>query len=159
MGTLPQLVEEDIHQLDSAMRELLAKTEATTALVADKGGFLIASQGNNSDFDLTTIAALASGAFMASQSIAGLAGETAFNSTYQQGENYSIYIESLDECCLLLVLFPATVGVGAVKYFARAASQRIARQLQIAQERDPSAGLDLSVLNMADASGFFKKRD
>ena len=159
MGTLPQLIEEDVGQIDAALRELLAKTDAATALIADKGGFLITSQGNAQDFDLTTIAALASGAFMASQSIASLAQDSGFNSTYQQGENYSIYIQNVDENCLLLVLFPATVGVGAVKYFASAASQRVARQMQLAQERDPSAGLDLSVLNVADTSGFFKKRD
>ena len=159
MGTLPQLIEEDVLQLDAALRELLAKTDATTALIADKGGFLISSQGNDRDFDLTTIAALASGAFMASQSIANLAQEPGFNSTYQQGENFSVFIQCVDENCLLLVLFPATVGVGAVKYFASTASQRIASQMQIAQERDPSAGLDLSVLNVADTSGFFKRRD
>ena len=159
MGTLPQLIEEDILQIDAALRELLAKSEASTALVADKGGFLITSQGNDRDFDLTTIAALASGAFMASQSIASLAQETGFNSTYQQGENYSIFIQCVDDNCLLLVLFPATVGVGAVKYFATTASQRIARQMRSAQERDPSGGLDLSVLNLADPSGLFKKRE
>ena len=159
MGTLPQLVEEDVVQLDAALRELLKKSEAATALIADKGGFLITSQGNNSDFDLTSIAALASGASMASQSIAGMVADTGFNSTFQQGENYGIYIQNVDESCLLLVLFPAGVGVGTVKYFASTAAHGIARQMQIAQERDPSAGLDLSVLNMADPSEFFKRRD
>lgn len=159
MGSLPQLLEEDISELDAALRELLKKSEASTALIADKGGFLITSQGNSSDFDLTSIAALASGAFMASQSIAAMVSDTGFNSTYQQGENYSIYIQDVDEYSLLLVLFPAGVGVGAVKYFASSSAHGIARQMQIAQERDPSAGLDLSVLNVADASGFFKRRD
>ena len=159
MGTLPQLIEEDIVQLEAALRELLAKSDASTALIADKGGFLITNQGNDRDFDLTSIAALASGAFMASQSIAGMIGEPGFNSTYQQGQNFSIFMQDVDEHCVLLVIFPATVGVGAVKYFSSTASQRIARQMQIAQERDPSAGLDLSILNMADASGFFKRRD
>ena len=159
MGTLPQLVEEDILQVDAALRELIAKSEASTALIADKGGFLITSQGNAQDFDLTTIAALASGAFMASQSIAGMVQEPGFNSTYQQGEHFSIYIQDVDEHCLLMVLFPAGVGVGAVKYIASAATHGIARQMQIAQERDPSAGLDLSVLNIADPSGFFKRRE
>jgi len=159
MGTLPQLIEEDIVQLDAALRDLLVKSEAATALIADKGGFLITSQGNKDDFDLTSIAALASGAFMASQSIAGMVQETGFNNTFQQGQNYSIYIQDVDEHCLLLVLFPAGVGVGAVKYFAGTAAHGIARQMQTAQERDPSAGLDLSVLNVADASGFFKRRD
>src|SRR5262245_11909408 len=159
MGTLPQLIEEDIAQLESVLRDLLQKSEASVALIADKGGFLITSKGNEQEFDLTSIAALASGAFMASQSIAGMISESGFNSTYQQGENFSIYIQNVDENCLLLVLFPAGVGVGAVKYFASAASPRIASQMQLAQERDPSAGLDLSVLNMADASAFFKRRD
>jgi len=159
MGTLPQLIEEDMLLLDGALRELLVKSEASTALIADKGGFLITSKGNDQDFDLTTIAALASGAFMASQSIAGIMGEEGFNSTYQQGQNFSIYIQTVDENCLLLVLFPATVGVGAVKYFASTTASKIAHQMLAAQERDPGAGLDLSVLNVADASGFFKKRD
>jgi predicted regulator of Ras-like GTPase activity (Roadblock/LC7/MglB family) len=159
MATLPQLIEEDIGQLDAALRELLVKSSATTALIADKGGFLITSQGSPHDFDLTTIAALASGAFMASQSIAALAQENAFNSTYQAGETNSIYIQNVDENCLLLVIFPANVGVGAVKYFASAAVAWIARQMQSAQERDPSAGLDLSILNVADTSDFFRKRD
>lgn len=159
MGTLPQLIEEDVSQLDAVLLELIRHSEASTALIADKGGFLIAKQGNERDFDLTSIAALASGAFMASQSIASIAGDTGFNSTYQQGETYSIFIQCVDENCLLLVLFPVNVGVGTVKYFAESSCQKIARQMQVAQERDPSAGLDLSVLNMADASSLFRRRD
>ena len=57
MATLPQLIEEDIHQLDDVLHELLEKTAATTALLIDKGGFLISHQGDSRHFDLTTIAA------------------------------------------------------------------------------------------------------
>ena len=92
MATLPQLIEEDIQRLDDELRELLAKTDATTALVIDKGGFLINSQGDSRQFDLTTISALASGAFMANQTIANLVHETNFNSVYQQGEKFSMFV-------------------------------------------------------------------
>ena len=44
------------------LRELLKQSDATTALVIDKGGFLITQHGDGRQFDLTTIAALASGA-------------------------------------------------------------------------------------------------
>ena len=159
MATLPQLLEEDIAKIEASLRELIKKSDASTALVADKGGFLIASRGNHEDFDLTSIAALASGAFMASQSIAGMVNDSGFENTFQQGANYGIYIQNIDENCVLLVLFPADVGVGTVKYFAGAASHAIAHQLLVAQERDPSAGLDLSVLNVSDPSEFFKRRD
>lgn len=159
MATLPQLIEEDIQRLDDALRELLEKSDATTALIIDKGGFLIASQGDTRQFDLTTIAALASGAYMANQTIANLVHETNFNSVYQQGEKYSMFVMCVDENCLLAVIFKASVSVGVVKYFSGPVSQQIATQMITAQERDPGGGLDLSVLNLADTSGVFKKRE
>ena len=158
MGTLPQLLEEDIQLLDHELHELLRETDATTSAVMDKGGFLITSQGDNRQFDLTTIAALASGAYLANQTIANLVNETNFNSVYQQGEKMSMFVMSIDESCLLTVIFRAQVSVGAVKYFAGPACQRIAEQLLVAQQRDPSSGLDLSVLNLADTSDLFKRR-
>ena len=50
------------------------------------------------------------------------------------------------------------LGVGVVKYYASTVRKHIAAQLQIAQSRDPAGGLDLSVLNMADPSGLFKRK-
>jgi predicted regulator of Ras-like GTPase activity (Roadblock/LC7/MglB family) len=158
MASLPQLIEEDIERLDGELQDLLEKSDATTALIIDKGGFLITSQGDARQFDLTTIAALASGAYMATQTIANLVQETNFNSIYQQGEKFSMFVVCVDENCLLVVIFQAQVSVGAVKYFAEPAVKQIAAQLQIAQERDPGAGLDLSEMNLADPSDLFKKK-
>lgn len=158
MATLPQLIEEDIQRLDGELRELVEKSDATTALIIDKGGFLIASQGNTHQFDLTTIAALASGAYMANQTIAGLVHEPNFNSIYHQGDKISLFVMCVDDDCLLTVIFRAQVGVGVVKYFAGPAVKRIAVQLQIARERNPSAGFDLSELNLADPSEVFKRK-
>jgi predicted regulator of Ras-like GTPase activity (Roadblock/LC7/MglB family) len=158
MVTLPQLIEEDIQQLDSALDELLEKTDATTALIIDKGGFLIANAGDERQFDLTTIAALASGAYLANQTIANLIHETNFNSVYQQGDKFSMFVISVDECCLLTVIFKAQLSVGAVKYFSAPAARYIERQLVIAHERNPSRTIDLSVLNLADPSEIFKRK-
>lgn len=158
MGTLPQLVEEDIRCLEEALRELLEKSEATTAAIIDKGGFLISSYGDSRQFDLTTIAALASGAYLANQTIANLVHETNFNSVYQQGERFSMFALSVDEHCLLVIIFKAHVSVGVVKYFALPAGEKIAEQMRVAQERDPEGGLDLSVLNLADTAELFKRK-
>lgn len=159
MATLPQLIEEDVSLIERSLQELLASSEASVACLIDKGGFLIAHSGDAGDFDLTTIAALASGAYLANQTIANLVHEETFDSVYQQGDNYSILTHDVDEYSLLLVIFPADVSVGAVKYFAARAVGRIARQLEAAHERDPEHGLDLSVLNVADASEFFVKKE
>ena len=158
MGTLPQLLEEDIHRLDEVLREYLERSDAATALIIDKGGFLITNQGDARRFDLTTIAALASGAYLANQTIANLVHEENFDSVYQQGEHFSMFVTNVDESCLLMVIFSSKVGVGMVKYHATEARKHIANQLKAAQERDPNAGLDLSVLNLADPSELFKRK-
>jgi predicted regulator of Ras-like GTPase activity (Roadblock/LC7/MglB family) len=158
MATLPQLIEEDIQRLDEELRAFLEKSDATTAAIIDKGGFLIASAGDGRQFDLTTIAALASGAYLANQTIANLVHEANFNSVYQQGEKYSMYAVSVDEHCLMVVIFKASVSVGLVKYFAAPAAKQVAEQMCVAQERDPGAGLDLSELNMADPSAMFRRK-
>jgi predicted regulator of Ras-like GTPase activity (Roadblock/LC7/MglB family) len=159
MATLPQLIEDDIQRLNGALKELIGAADATAALIIDKGGFLITHQGNADDFDLTTIAALSSGAFMANQTIAGLVNEPNFNSIYQQGDKFSIFVVNINEECMLVVIFKSQTGVGVVKYFSSTAVKRIACQLEIAQERAPGQGLDLSVLNVADAGQFFRRKE
>jgi len=64
----------------------------------------------------------------------------------------------VDEFCLLTVIFRADVSVGVVKYYAAPCAKNIAEQLQTAQQRDPGAGLDLSILNVADTADFFKRK-
>ena len=158
MATLPQLIEEDIETLDGVLSEYLGHTDAAAALIIDKGGFLITHKGDAEQFDVTTIAALASGSFLANQTIANLVHETNFDSVYQQGEKFSMYVNNIGETCLLVVIFPSEVGVGIVKYHAAGACERIGAQVKTAHERDPGAGLDLSVLNVADTADFFKRR-
>ena len=157
MFTLPQLLEEDIQQINGALRELLKKSDASMALLIDQGGFLITSEGDPGDFDLTSIGALSSGAFMATQTIAGLVAESSFSSVYQQGEQNSVFITAVNEQCQVVVVFGGEVGVGVVKYFCRAATAAVAAQLQVAAERNPEEGVDLSVLNVADPAEVFRR--
>ena len=158
MATLPQLIEDDIRKLDETLREFLAQTDATVALVIDKGGFLITQQGLPGELDLTTIGALASGAFLASQTIAGLVNAKDFNHTALEGEQVSLFTINVDEHCLLVVVFPSKAGLGVVKYYSAATVGRLARQLAVARDRDPAGGLDLSELNVAHPQEFFRKK-
>jgi predicted regulator of Ras-like GTPase activity (Roadblock/LC7/MglB family) len=158
MATLPQLIEEDIRKMNETLREFISSTDTAAALLIDKGGFLITHQGESADFDLTTIAALASGAFMANQTIASLVKETNFNSIYQQGEHFSLFGINVDEHSLLVVIFKSQAGVGVVKYFASTAVKSLARQLHVAKERAPDTGMDLSMLNVANTAPLFRKK-
>jgi predicted regulator of Ras-like GTPase activity (Roadblock/LC7/MglB family) len=159
MPALPQLIEEDILQLDGALKELLRKSEASLTFIIDKGGFLITRWGDSKDLNATTLAALAAASFAATQGIADLVSEPNFHCVYQQGENFSLLVQNVDENCLLVIIFGSDTTVGAVKFYAANTIAQVAAQLQAAHHRDPSALLDLSVLNLADPSEvFFKKQ-
>jgi predicted regulator of Ras-like GTPase activity (Roadblock/LC7/MglB family) len=158
MATLPQLIEDDVQKLDAALAEFLEQTDATVALVIDKGGFVIAQQGSSADLDVTTIGALASGAFLASQTIAGLVNAKDFNHTALEGEHVSLFTVNVDEHCLMVAVFPSKAGIGVVKYYSGAVVRQLAHQLAIARERDPDGGFDLSVMNIADPQEIFRKK-
>ena len=127
----------------ATLRELLEQSDATTALIIDKGGFLITQQGDARQFDLTTIAALASGAYMANQTIANLVHETNFNSIYQQGEKFSMFVMSRGRttACWWSSSKPASASAPS-NTSPRRPPKRSPKQLKIAQERDPNLGLD-----------------
>lgn len=158
MFSLPQLIEEDVTRIEGALTELLSGSEALTAFVIDKGGFVVCTAGGGESFDLTTVAALCAAAFTANQAIAGLIGEPNFAVIYQQGERYSLFISNIDEQCLLAVIFNARLSVGAVKYYATGTTREIARQLQRARERAPDQGVDFATMNLTDSVGYFKRK-
>ena len=161
MATLPQLIEEDIEELNDALDDLLFKSEAATALVIDKGGFVITQRhqrGSRHEFDTTTIAALSAASYAATESIASLVSEKNFSSVYQQGEHFSLLVVNIDQYCLLAVIFGAQISAGAIKYYASDTIKRTANQLQVAHRREPGVGLDLSMLNLADPAPVFKKK-
>jgi predicted regulator of Ras-like GTPase activity (Roadblock/LC7/MglB family) len=158
MPGLPPLFEEDVQSLNLSLDRLLQLSEATLALVIDKGGPIINQRGAAEQFDTTTIAALAAGSFCATQAIAERLGETGFNSIYQQGEQFSLLFCNIDENALLIVIFKAQLGAGIVKYYAAETIPRIARQLQRAEKRSPGESMDLVSENTADVSAVFSKK-
>jgi predicted regulator of Ras-like GTPase activity (Roadblock/LC7/MglB family) len=159
MPGLPQLIEDDARALDGAVDDLLRRSGAGAALVIDKGGPLVSQRGAVDKFDATTVAALAAGAFSATDMMARHLGETCLSHIYQQGREVSLLICNVDDNLLLVVVFPAEAGVGAVKYYAADAVARIAAQMQQAARRAPGPGLDLVSLNTLDVAPVFRKRE
>jgi predicted regulator of Ras-like GTPase activity (Roadblock/LC7/MglB family) len=158
MPGLPPLIEEDVQLLNSALDELLRKSEAAAALVIDKGGPVIGQRGSVEEFDTTTIAALAAGSFCATQAIAERLGEINFANIYQQGEHFSLLFCNIDENALLIVIFRAELSAGAIKYFAAESVRQIGRQMERAQARAPGESLDLVSENTLDVSTVFRQK-
>src|SRR5436190_23506232 len=129
---LPQLIADDVQELDRLLGELVSRSEAMAAIIIDKGGFLINQAGEFQQFDSTTLAALAAGSFAATQGMAAVVGEPTFSSVYQQGENFSLLVQNIESDTLLVVVFRTFVSVGAVKYFSNATAPKIAEQFESA---------------------------
>jgi CDGSH-type Zn-finger protein/predicted regulator of Ras-like GTPase activity (Roadblock/LC7/MglB family) len=155
----PQVIEEDFQRIDAALKELLAKSEADASLLVEKAGHLIQQAGEQSTFPPDVLATLASNSFNAVQFMAGLLNEDKFPGLYQQGERNSTLMLNVDENCMLLVIFKAQISVGAVRYYAVETAKTIARQLEIAQQRQPSVSFDLTDLNVTDVQGLFRRKE
>src|SRR5687767_2291609 len=105
MANFPQLTEEDYKLFQGTLEELLAKTEASTALIVEKAGHLIHLCGPHDTYNPDEIATLASNAFNATQFMTSMMAEPEFSNMYQQGQKLSTLILNVGEHCLLVVIF------------------------------------------------------
>jgi predicted regulator of Ras-like GTPase activity (Roadblock/LC7/MglB family) len=159
MFSLPILIREDIAVLDAALGDFAAASGARLALFIDGGGFIVTQQGDAGGMDIATLGALAANSFAATQAIATIIEDHSVSSLYQEGRENSLLILSVGDFGFMAVVFPASVGVGSVKFFAQDSVERIARQLATARSRTPADGLDLAALNLADSAPLFRRRN
>lgn len=157
MTPFPQLNTEDFEQISSALKDLLVKSEASTALFVEKAGYLIAQEGDTDIFNTTELATLAANAFAATQFIADRLNENNFSSMFQQGETTNMLWVNVDVNSLVVVIFKAHLSVGAIKYYALSTVQTVAHQLQIATLRAPDEGVDLAHFDPVDINDVFQR--
>lgn len=158
MAEFPQLTEEDYQVFTRAMEDLLGRSESVSALLIEKAGHLIHHCGNG-DYDATAMAALASNTFNAVQFMAGMLNEHNFNGMYQQGDKVSTLLLNVSEQLLIMIIFPAHLSVGAVRYYAADAIKLISLQLEAATARTGALSYDLTDLDVSDATSLFRRKD
>jgi predicted regulator of Ras-like GTPase activity (Roadblock/LC7/MglB family) len=158
MFTLPLLIGEDIAAIDIALGDFVAVSGSRLALFIDAGGFIVTRQGDEGDMDTATLGALAANSFAATQAIARIIEDQSVTCLYQEGNENSLLILSVGDFGFLAVVFQAAIGVGSVKFYGQDVVARISTQLMGARLRAPGQGLDLSALNIADATPLFRRR-
>lgn len=158
-GTLPQLIEEDLNEINGIFADFLSKAEADSVLLTAEGGFLVSQYGKTTNLDTMSLGALASNSFEANKAIAGLIGEPNFSCIYQAGEQFSMYVQSIDGYNLMVVIFPVSTAVGAIKYYAEETREAVARVFEKARTRAPGEGLDLAMMNVSDSSQIFRRKE
>jgi predicted regulator of Ras-like GTPase activity (Roadblock/LC7/MglB family) len=110
------ITEEGIRAINNTLGNLVLESGAKAAMLLDKGGQLIAAQGETNALDTMSLSALITGSFSSTKAIAGLLGEDEFKVMFQQGINHSIFMAALGTQDILALIFPNSVTVGRIKY-------------------------------------------
>lgn len=159
MSDVPQFLEEDMREVGVVISKFLEQIEVELVLLTAHGGFLITHFGEADGCDPTTLGALASNSYEANRAIAAMIGEKGFDSMYQQGETRrSMFVQSIDGYNLVVVIFPISVAVGAVKFYCSQARDQIAAIFAKARARTPGEGLDLTLMNVEDSEAIFRRK-
>jgi predicted regulator of Ras-like GTPase activity (Roadblock/LC7/MglB family) len=144
--------EEDFAAITRSLQKFLFDANARCALLVDRTGQLVATVGEQPNFDPTAFATLTAADFSANDQLAKLIGENDFNSLFHQGETASMYLADVARRVILVVLFDNRTTLGLVRLkmketvgeltrlfeqvFARAQTGQAARQSILAGADD-----------------------
>jgi len=132
--------------ISTALNKLMNDTNATSVMLLDKSGQVIASQGTGVRRNATELGALLAGAFCSSRHIAELLGEKDFRTIFQQGVHENIYTTMIGEQWLLVIVFDKLTHIGLVKVLSKKASDEMGRILE--RVRADTSRTKSSVINV-----------
>ena len=132
--------------ISTALNKLVLDTSASSVMLIDKSGQVVATQGSGVRRNATSLGALLAGAFSSSRHIAELLGEKDFRTIFQQGVNENIYTTLVEEQWLLVVVFDKLTHIGLVKVLSKKASDELGRVLE--RVKSDSTRKKSSVINV-----------
>lgn len=135
------LYQEDVEKLDSILLEFVTKTSALCTLLTSKEGQLLACQGQTDDIDTVSVAALITGSFSATVSIANLVGESEFKTMLHHGANKHIQITLVDKDRYLATLFSNAVSIETINHFVEPCCVELRNYLAFISGNEQSASL------------------
>lgn len=140
------LFPEDIERLNAVLSQLVTKSNLLLAIVINKDGRLLTSQGSLENIDMVSMAALVAGNSASTLAIANLMGEREFTTMYHQGKDKHIYIAAVDENTFLALVFDDRTNIDRVKVFARQFDRQLKHTLfQVYNKTEDMVDLDLDM--------------
>lgn len=109
-------------RVDAHIQELLDVTGVRYGLLVDRKGFVLSHKEAlwaPRPPALDSVATLVASNAAATAALANMLGERTFSEQIHQGENGTLYVESVGDQALLTLIFDASVPLGKVKVYAR----------------------------------------
>ena len=104
---------------------LVREANAKVVFLVDKNGQLIASAGETSHLDTTSLDSLTAGNIAATGGIAKLINEKEFSQIFHEGERDNLHISIIGQRVILVVIFDQRSSLGLVRLRVRKASEEL----------------------------------
>ena len=121
------LYEEEFQQIVAEVERLCRDANAKVVFLVDKNGQLIASSGNASGMDTTSLASLTAGNIAATGGLAKLLGEKEFSILFHEGEKDNLHISLVGDRVILVVIFDSRTSLGLVRLRVKRTSEGLGR--------------------------------
>jgi predicted regulator of Ras-like GTPase activity (Roadblock/LC7/MglB family) len=108
------LYKEDVDRLNFLLKNLIADAKILSALLITKDTRVLSCQGTLASIDTTALAALLVGSFASTQAIAGLIGETEFDTMSHCGKIRNVVISLVDEDTILASIFDNSTSANRI---------------------------------------------
>lgn len=129
--------EDDAAKIRAVLELLLNEANARTALIVDRTGQMLATAGEQPNFDPVAFASLTAADFSANDQLARMLGEPEFGALYHQGEKESLYLADVARRVILVVRFDNRTTLGLVKLRVRSVVERLSALFtEMFQRRD-----------------------
>ena len=142
--------EDDFGAITQSLQRFLYDSNARCALLVDRTGQLVATVGEQPNFDPTAFATLTAADFSANDQLARLIGETDFNSLFHQGEKESMYLVDIARRLILVVLFDNRTTLGLVRLKMKLVAEELTRLFEQVFARGGQAQQQPNLLAGAD---------
>jgi predicted regulator of Ras-like GTPase activity (Roadblock/LC7/MglB family) len=131
---MPILTIAAAERLLKALEDYLENSEASFALIIDRGGAVLSQHGQIPPaMDPTIFSALAAGSFAATRELALRVGEREFSALHQQGKQSHIFMSSINNDAVLVTVFGTRTTLGLVRFYSASTVKHIAAILEQAR--------------------------
>ncbi len=141
------LTKSDLFKLNLMLTKIIDSARIDCCIVINKSGRLITYQSESSEYDKTSLAALISGIFASSSSVANILEEDEFTSMLQEGKKKHIYVFLLDDNTIIACIFDKRTTVEKIKTFIEKYRHKLTEALTIIYNNvgtDEFINLDMS---------------
>jgi len=129
------LFDAELREMTAVIERLLSDANAKGVFLIDKDGQLIASSGNVTDIDTTSLASLTAGNIAATGGLAKLIGEKEFSILFHEGKKDNMHISIVAQRVILVVIFDANSSLGLVRLRVKKADEEMKAIMDSINER------------------------